>query len=77
MSKSNWSNAELYKPEINEKDKWDRENKISARVAVWVEGDDMACFGRYFHNSNHWSLEGRSGFDQSKLKWWQYITNPY
>lgn len=77
MSKSNWNNAELHKPPINEKDVFEKQQQRSERVAVWIEGYEYASFGTYNYQINHWSIEGSLGFDQSRVKWWQFITNPY
>lgn len=75
--KSNWVNALTYKPDVNEIDEWDKEHALTERVVVWIEGDDCARFGRYNHFTKNWTVEGYLGFDQNRVKNWQYITNPY
>lgn len=66
-------------PPINLDDKWERENKISKRVLVFMEGHDRgALFGQYYHNEHypHWSCEGYMGFDQNRITYWMPIINP-
>lgn len=75
--KSNWSDALLYKPEVNQEDKYSKDNNISERVVIWIEGQEEARFARYHYNINHWSVEGCTNVKQASIKWWQYITNPY
>jgi hypothetical protein len=68
----------LSKPEVNIKDKFDAENEISSRVLVRViDVNGNFCgysFGKFFHSSQHWSIEGyRGGFDVSH---WSEINDP-
>jgi len=72
-----WRKSDEMKPQIDQEDKWNKDNEISTRVAVWLEDCEYASFGRFYYKSGNWSVEGHMGFDQSKVKWWMYITNPY
>jgi hypothetical protein len=58
-------NMVLTKPEINTEDKHDAEHGISKRVVVRViDKDRNFCgfaFAHYYHQSEHWVIEGYLG----------------
>jgi hypothetical protein len=73
----NWVSASAAKPQIDKTDNWNEENGVSERVVVWLEDESLPDFARYNHQIDLWSVEGRRGFDQKKVKFWQPIANPY
>jgi hypothetical protein len=75
--RQNWTNAILYKPDVNDVDEFEKMQERSERVLVWVEGDSCARFAVYVHSIEKWFIEGYLGFDQKKVKYFQYISNPY
>jgi hypothetical protein len=71
-------NMVLVKPQVNTKDKFDVEQRISQRVVVRViDRDGRLCgysFARYFHNSEHWVIEGYLG--DFKVTHWSSLNEP-
>ena len=59
-----WNTSNV-KPAVNMADKFDAEQKVSQKVVVIVtDKDGMFCgysFARYYHQSNHWVIEGYLG----------------
>jgi hypothetical protein len=72
MSKSMWIDAIDSKPVRSSE-----EPNASERVLIWMEGDESARFATYYYQINHWVCESARGFDQSQVKYFAYIDNPY
>jgi hypothetical protein len=71
-------NMVLTKPAINTEDKHDNENGVSIRVVVRVIDDMGFCgfaFARYFHQSEHWIIEGYHG-NCYKVTHWTSLNQP-
>jgi hypothetical protein len=77
MEQTKWIDAQKEKPETDLVDGWNKKNGISVKVLVWLEGLDFPTFARYHTANKKWAVEGIIGFDQSIVKWFAYITNPY
>lgn len=77
MSKSMWIDAVETKPVISENDAYRAQTQQSDDVIIWIEGHPAPCFACYNHSINHWFSSMARGFDQSKVKYFAYIDNPY
>ncbi len=72
-----WNTSNV-KPAINDADKNDAEDRVSARVIVRTidrDGNFSGCaFGKYYHNTNHWVLEGYLG--TVRVSHWSSLNEP-
>lgn len=70
-----WRSVEKELPRINQHDKFDVENKISERVLCFHEQYGSA-FGRYYHISGHWRVEGFMSTRGTLVNYFAYLDSP-
>lgn len=61
---------ESKKPPIDTSDKWSEEHGESIRVVLKTSDEDILRFGKYYHKSGDWTIEGRLGFNQNVITHW-------
>lgn len=72
-----WVNVLKRLPPINEDDPYDKDNKISIRVLLYVENYGC-CFGNYFYDEDvdMFIVEHMIHIDQYKVTHWAIVEPP-
>ena len=70
----NWVFAEGNPPEIDQDDKWNKEDRISKEVLTI--SDYGLKWGRFYHRSGNWSIDGILSGKKLMPKYWAYVVSP-
>lgn len=66
-----WIQSEKEKPPVSAIDKWDKEYKISGEVITF--SDFGIRFGKYYHLSDHWSIQGVTSSNGINVTHWMIM----
>lgn len=69
-----WVFAENNPPEIDETDKWNKEDRISKDVLTISEYG--LKWGRFYHRSGNWSIDGILTGKKIMPQYWAYVVLP-